>query len=448
MSEVASRRWRFPWPRSLMWQNLLLLVGLAVVIHACVLGVHLLLLRVSVIHTVSVVSNQLKMIDGSLSMIDPGRRSEAIAFLARHDLVAIEGAPPPASDQPIGPRPYAELAGSTIQRSLEPDIRFQWTHPAPGKGPVYWVQLNVAGKETWFRSSFRTSSNGQDPRLVSILLVLGLSALATVVAFFIQRRINRPLRDIGAATRTIREGGGQAHLPQYATSELSGLAEQFNAMVDSLRQAEATRAMMLAGISHDIRTPLARLRLALALQGGESEAMAARCISQVDAIIGQFLDFGHAGNGEPPMECDLNVLVQQTAAEFEAEGHPFALQLRPLPLLVLRPIAMQRVIQNLMDNALKYAGKGLQVSTWMEDGDVHLAVADRGAGLAAAERTRVRQAFVRGADSAGAGGLGLGLAIVERLLQLHGGRLQLLGRDGGGVEARVTLPGVAPGKGG
>ncbi|MGF6418146.1 two-component system osmolarity sensor histidine kinase EnvZ [Stenotrophomonas sp. AN71] len=441
MSEVAPPRWRFPRPRSLMWQNLLLLVGLAIVIHACVLAVHLLVLRSNVLGAAETMAHQIRIMNSAFALVEPSRRDEALTVLRGHGLQAIEGEPPPGSDLPPNESPYALMAGRRVQAALAPDIKLHWAFVDPKGGATFWVRLNVAGRDTWLMSrTDKADERGYNPLAVSLLLTLGLSGLATIVALFIQRRINRPLRDVAAATRRISEGGGQAHLPVYETSELATLAAQFNEMVDSLHQAEATRALMLAGISHDIRTPLARLRMTLALEGGETEAMAARCIGQVDAIIGQFLDFGHAGNGESPVECDLNVLVQQTAAEFEAEGHPFELQLQPLPRQIFRPVAMQRVIQNLMDNALKYAGTGLQVRTWLQGDDMHLAVADRGAGLAVGERSRVLQAFVRGGDAKDVGGLGLGLAIVERLLQLHGGRLQLLAREGGGLEARVALP--------
>lgn len=443
MSETTPRRWRFPWPRSLMLQNLLLLVGLSFVIHACVLAVHLLILQGSVLRAAETMASQIRIMNSAFSLVEPARRDEALAVLRGHGLLVIQGEPPPGSDLPPNESPYALMAGRKIQAALAPDIKLHWAFVDPKGGATFWVRLNVAGRNTWLTSGTdKADERNYNPLAVSLLLTLGLSGLATIVALFIQRRINRPLRDIEKATHLISEGGGQAHLPVYETSELAALAEQFNTMVDSLRQAETNRAMMLAGISHDIRTPLARLRMALALEGGESEAMAARCIGQVDAIIGQFLDFGHAGNGELPMECDLNVLVEQTAAEFEAEGHPFELQLQPMPRQMFRPVAMQRVIQNLMDNALKYAGTGLQVRTWLQDGEVNLAVADRGPGLVAGEHARVLQAFVRGAGASGAGGLGLGLAIVERLLKLHGGRLQLLVREGGGLEARVTLPAV------
>ncbi|HXZ09760.1 MAG TPA: ATP-binding protein, partial [Paraburkholderia sp.] len=164
-------------------------------------------------------------------------------------------------------------------------------------------------------------------------------------------------------------------------------------------------------------------------------------LDQIDTILQQFMDYAGSGERESAQPGDLNALIDQLAADFAGLGHDFELSLGEVPVFPFRPIAMMRLLMNLMQNAVVYGRTGLAVRTWTEADVAHVVIGDRGKGIAAEELEQLKAPFSRGRNARGhSGGTGLGLAIVERIARLHGGTLQFGPREGGGLEARVTLP--------
>ncbi|MGA7986528.1 MAG: ATP-binding protein, partial [Burkholderiales bacterium] len=225
--------------------------------------------------------------------------------------------------------------------------------------------------------------------------------------------------------------------------ELRTVADAFNRMTRDLASMERERAMVLAGISHDLRTPLARLRLGLEILGGEratAEGMATD-IDEIDAVIGQFLDFAR-GEHEGQAVRDLDALAAEVVEGYVRRGKQVSLERGNVPPLRFAQMALRRALANLIDNALRYAGEPVLVRTRRERGATLIEVLDRGPGIPAAEAERLKQPFTRlDSSRGGVGGSGLGLAIVERVARAHGGRLDLLPRDGGGLLVRLTLAG-------
>jgi two-component system osmolarity sensor histidine kinase EnvZ len=165
-------------------------------------------------------------------------------------------------------------------------------------------------------------------------------------------------------------------------------------------------------------------------------------IEDMDAIVSQFLDFAREGSRESTdPAADLNAMVRSLAERYEKRGEQVRLRLRPLPPLRLKPLAMQRMITNLVDNALLHGSPEVEIETAREPHAAVLRILDRGPGIPPAEVDRVMQPFTRlEAARTGTRGSGLGLAIVDRIARLHGGQLKLAPREGGGLEARVELP--------
>jgi two-component system osmolarity sensor histidine kinase EnvZ len=165
-------------------------------------------------------------------------------------------------------------------------------------------------------------------------------------------------------------------------------------------------------------------------------------IEDIDSIIGQFLDFARDQAGEPVEPAgDLNAIVRAVEERYRRRQAPVQARLNGLPPLPLRPAAMQRLIVNLVENALRYAGTEVEIETRLHEDAVSVSVLDRGPGIPPADAERMLQPFTRlEASRSGASGSGLGLAIVQRIAKLHQGRVELLARPGGGLEARVTLP--------
>jgi two-component system osmolarity sensor histidine kinase EnvZ len=228
-------------------------------------------------------------------------------------------------------------------------------------------------------------------------------------------------------------------------SEIRAVARAFNQMKDDLKQAQRERSTFLAGVSHDLRTPLARLRLEVEMLDGrvdaDTRAAIVRDLDDMNAIIDQFIDFARSEAAEPLAAVDLSELARGAAERAARSGAVVQCVLAPVPPLMLRPLAMRRLADNLVTNAARHAGGEIVVRTAVGAGEATLSVLDHGPGIPATMAERLKQPFTRRDEArSGASGAGLGLAIADRIAALHGGRLDLVERRGGGLEARVTLP--------
>jgi two-component system osmolarity sensor histidine kinase EnvZ len=217
-------------------------------------------------------------------------------------------------------------------------------------------------------------------------------------------------------------------------------------MMASLKHLEEDRALLLAGVSHDLRTPLARLRLGIEIGAGDETLRAGMAddIEEMDRIIGQFLDFARGHQRTAHELRDPNEIVRASVERYTRAGRDVRFAPGALPPVPLRPTAWSRLIANLVDNALAYGAPPVEITTYLANGRCVVDVADRGPGIAPGDVDRLKQPFTR-ANSArsnanGVAGAGLGLAIVDRIARLHGGSFELLRRDGGGTIARVAIP--------
>jgi two-component system osmolarity sensor histidine kinase EnvZ len=307
-----------------------------------------------------------------------------------------------------------------------------------------WIKIKVGNQAYWV--VFPPGTRGS----ASIWAWTGWSvfglALAIAGGYLLMLRVNRPLRAVTQAAEQIGAGRMPEPLPENGPAEIRTLSHAFNRMTSNLKQLDTDRAVLLAGISHDLRTPLSRLRLGVemldqaadqALQDGMIQD-----IEDMDAIINQFLDFARESTNEPSRSGeDLNQIVASVCERFCRTGRPVKSLLGKLPPLTLKPTATQRMVTNLVDNALRHGGGEVEVRTESDGDHAVVRVLDRGPGIPEAEMSRVMQPFTRlEASRAGGKGSGLGLAIVERAVKLHGGNVRLLRRDGGGLEVRVELP--------
>lgn len=424
------------WPRSLFGRNLLLLTALVVVVQAATLGAYILMQRPRVIELAVLVASQVNTLDSVLAQVPADGREAFIARINQGGELSVHTDAPAVPDSTPS-APLAQVFVDTLRAHLRQGIAYRWeTNPSAR----LWIHVDIAGQPAWLALPAGRLLFPRQWLTHGLLLLSGIVPLAALVTLLLQHRINRPLKRLGAAARKLGAGGRPERLADDGPTELAAVTGQFNAMLDSLEAMEDSRAIMLAGISHDLRTPLTKLRLSLALGGREEEAQVARYFEQVDAIIGQFLDYGRTGAGERPVLLDLNTLVMQLAGEYEARGITFALSLARVPPMRLRPVAMQRMLGNLMDNAVKYAGKGLEIRTSLGKASVCIAVLDRGPGLREEQIPALLHPFSRG-DTARSttSGTGLGLTIVDRLARLHGACLQLRPRRHGGLSARIEL---------
>ena len=267
--------------------------------------------------------------------------------------------------------------------------------------------------------------------------------LALLVAWLIVSRVTLPLRVLALAARDVGQGKHPDPIPERGAAELRQLAEAFNRMSEDIKRNNAERAEILAGISHDLRTPLARLRLEAEMSVADDEARGAVIddIEQMDAIIAQFLDFARGEGEEGSEPTDINAWVMQVAGTQGRTANPPELLLGEVPAVSIHRRALSRALANLLDNARKYGGDPVTIETSATPSELIIDVLDRGPGIPESEMERLKRPFTRlGNARTDAGGTGLGLAIVERIARSHHGRFDLQPRPGGGLIARLRIP--------
>ncbi|QDQ27828.1 HAMP domain-containing protein [Chitinimonas arctica] len=304
-----------------------------------------------------------------------------------------------------------------------------------------WVKVEMLGQPKWLVIPLGRFKSDSHWPLAASAAVFTLAALAVAALF--AWRINRPLRELQAAAGQLGRGELPQALPEVGPSELKALSASFNRMLADLAANERERSVMLAGISHDVRTPLARLRLGVEMMHDESlRAGMIEDVGDIERILGQFIDFTRGAGSEELQACDPAELARSLVARYARSGCEVELDLADeLPLAWLRPLALSRALGNLIDNARRYGAEPIRLEVQLEARQLCFVVIDHGPGIPAEQLDTVLQPFQR-LDSArrADGGSGLGLAIVERVAQQHGGKLHLANRDAGGLRVTLSLP--------
>jgi two-component system osmolarity sensor histidine kinase EnvZ len=367
---------------------------------------------------------------------DPLRRRGLLAELNESEGIRIYAAGAGEKLEPLPRDPLIDLVAARVKRALGERTRLAFERDGV---EGFWVSFFIDEDEFWVALSRERLET--DPAWHW----LGWGALALLLAlggaWLIASLIDRPLRALTGAAVRVGKGETPEPLPESGPREMRTLAGAFNQMASDLARLERERAMVLAGISHDLRTPLARLRLSLEMAGADksvAEGMAAD-IEEIDAVIGQFLDFAR-GTQEQQQITDLESLIDEIESRYRRLGMALKRMRGGVPPFALAPMSVHRALTNLIDNALRHAGGPVEIKTSSDGASAVIEVRDRGPGIPAGEVERLKQPFTR-LDQArsGAGGSGLGLAIVERVARAHGGRLELLPREGGGLAARLIL---------
>jgi two-component system, OmpR family, osmolarity sensor histidine kinase EnvZ len=311
-----------------------------------------------------------------------------------------------------------------------------------------WIRLPAGEREFWVvvpRTRVET-----DTATALVLWSVVVLAIALLATFLLMWHLNRPLGELARAAAKLGRGGEPEPVTETGPAEIRAVARAFNGMTRDLRRNARERATFLAGISHDLRTPIARLRLDVEMLEGKVDPSVQRGmvsdLEDMNAIIDQFIDFTRTESAEPLAPVDLAELARACAERAQRSGAAVRCELAPTPVLMLRPLAMRRLVDNLLVNAARHAGGEVVLRTAVEGRSAILSVLDRGPGIPAALVEHLKEPFTRlDAARSGSSGAGLGLAIANRVAQVHGGRLDLLPREGGGLEARVVLEISGPG---
>ena len=372
----------------------------------------------------------------ALVSADPFRRRDLLVELNETEGLRVYPATNSEKLQPLPDDPLLLAAADRVRQALGHDTRLAYARDGM---EGFWVSFFIDSDEFWVmlpRERVQARFGVQWLGWGAILIVLAL-----VGAFLIASTLARPLRGLRRAAARLGRGESHQPVPEEGPQELRSLAVAFNRMASDLESLERERAMVLAGISHDLRTPITRLRLALEMSGADTASTDAMNtdIDEVDAVIGQFLDFAR-GDSEEKTDGDLADVLDELADHYSRLGKRVSFTVGALPRLRFAHMGVRRAIANLINTALRYAGEPVEVRAFLEKKNILIDVMDRGPGIPPAEAERLKRPFTRLDDSrSGAGGSGLGLAIVDRMARMHAGRLELEPREGGGLVARLVL---------
>ena len=436
------------WPRSLLGRNLLLIAALVVASQLCaVVLVRQMVLQPRVAQVADGVARNVAALRAGLDVLPPGQRAAFVEAFNRQAAEAERDAGEPPSLRrrtllsPLERRFVQAVARRLDQAEAGGTGQARWRRDGAGLlalrvahgGTDYWLTLPSVFPTREFTGAW-------------LMATVAGGLLALLGAWGLQRHLNRPLAQVVAAARQLSSGRQPEPLPEDGPQEIATVARSFNQMARSLADAERERALMLAGVSHDLRTPLTKLRLGVEIAQAHVDAplaaSMARSIEEMDAIVGQFLDFARLGDGEAACPASLNELARAVAEAQVDHARAVQLELAAVPDLPVHAQALRRAVDNLVENAWRHGAAPVVLRTGTDAAHAWIEVADHGAGVAVDELERLRQPFARGGGAARSGvpGAGLGLAIAERVALAHGGRLELHSTPGAGLRARLVLP--------
>ena len=428
-------------PRSLLARTFLLLAMLVLLTTAAWLGLFRYIeAEPRARETAQLAASAVNLIRASLFAAAPDKRLGLFNEFSTREGIRLLPAEPEDEIEAMPDIRFVRLLERELGARLGPHTRIAASVDGVSG---FWISFRLDDQddeEYWLiLPSERTARN-----IAGHWMIWGMLAfiLAVGVAWLIASRISRPLKAMARSAEAVGRGQRPTPLPVDGAEELSRLAVAFNTMADDLARHEKDRSEVLAGISHDLRTPLTRLRLEAEMSIADETARQAIVsdIEQMDTVISQFMDYARTESGEPPVVYDLEALLATLVERQTQLGRNMSLEISPLPSLALRPTALTRAINNLIDNAWKYGASQVSLSAVAVDEQIRIEIIDNGPGIPADEVERLKRPFTRLENArTNAGGTGLGLAIVERIARLHGGQLELMAAPAGGLLARLSI---------
>jgi two-component system, OmpR family, osmolarity sensor histidine kinase EnvZ len=277
---------------------------------------------------------------------------------------------------------------------------------------------------------------------IFVLWMIGSSLVLLLVATIFLRNQVKSLRRLAAAAEGFGKGRPVSFSKIEGALEVRQAAAAFIRMRARIERQIRQRTEMLAGVSHDLRTPLTRMKLALELLGADPSAVGLKSdVAEMERLITLYLEFARGEGTETPVETDIAQLIEEVAASTQRDGRTATVKQPPRLVVPVRPNALRRCLNNLVANAGRYGGHVWVSSVPVEDG-VDILIDDDGPGIPPEERDRVFQPFVRldSSRNPATGGIGLGLTIARGVARSHGGEVQLEDSPHGGLRARVHLP--------
>ncbi|MEP0356114.1 two-component system sensor histidine kinase EnvZ [Paraglaciecola sp.] len=322
------------------------------------------------------------------------------------------------------------LQGEAQVRISQGEPYLYWINPP--QNPSIWITVPMIG----------LGQGDGSPHLV-YLLMIGILSVGGSLIFV--RRLNRPLQALQDAALLVGKGLVPKPLKEEGSIELIAVTRAFNQMSKGIKQLEDDRALLTAGISHDLRTPLTRIRLASEMLPTDQEWIKEGIVHDIEdmnEIIDQFIDYVRQDQQECMENGNLNDLIKEAVqARNIEENHNITLNLKPLPKVLIRRVALKRVLDNLIENAFRYGSNNIEISSGHDkkNHQLYFSVRDFGPGVPNDCIQSLFEPFTQGDKARGSLGSGLGLAIIKRIVDMHSGHVTLKNHPDKGLVATVFI---------
>lgn len=447
-------------PRSLFGRIALILVGGFVAVQLFTTSIHIserddLVFRIGASRAAARIGDVVRV----LNAVTPAQRTRIMDAIADATLKLTDGVPAGGDSAAAGEE--TELYGAAreaLALALDPGTQFRVIDAQPvNLNPKSWyarefreraglrIQAAVLlGDGTWI-----TAESTNPPRttrwFARLLRNLAIvDGVMLVLLFFAVRLVTKPLLVLAGAAEELGRNIERPPLPETGTVELARASRALNIMQDRLKRYVETRLKALGAMSHDLKTPITRMRLrAEMLEDADLRTRFTRDLDAMQEMVGSTLDYmrGLSDGGEELCPVDLNALISSLKQDAEEAGHTVTVAGESPGPVMGRAQALKRCLQNLLDNALAY-GQRADITVHDEGRTVNVAIADHGPGIPESDIERVFDPFFRveGSRNRNSGGSGLGLSIARNIAQAHGGSVQLRNLPQGGLEATLVLP--------
>ena len=305
-----------------------------------------------------------------------------------------------------------------------------------------WVQVGVQLEGGVLNLSVPQRRLFSSSAYIFLLWMIGVSAVLLVIAILFMRGQIRPIRKLAVAADRFGKGWDAPSFKPTGAREVRQAAEAFIKMRERIQRQISQRTDMLAGVSHDLRTPITRLKLQLEMMGDTPDIRAMKQdLGEMEKMIAGYLDFVRGEGHEQPKLVDLASLLEKLSADIRRQGVEAEIAVEPGVQLMLRPMAFERALSNIVSNAMRYADH-----IWMTlhgaEQRVEIIIEDNGPGIPAELHEEVFKPFYRGeaARDTAEGSVGLGLPIAQDIVHAHGGHIELSQSQYGGLRVRIILP--------
>lgn len=375
-------------------------------------------------------------------------RPELLLDLATKEGLRVQ---PRAANDVLEPLPrsdYWQQVAAEIRKSLGSNTLVMWSvNDLPG----IWVSFELGAEKFWVvfnREELSLTTGSEWLGWAITALILAIVGAGVSVRF-----VNRPLAQLAQVTQQLSRGETPMTLPERGPAEIRDMNIAFNRIVRDIQQAEADREIMLAGISHDLRTPLARMRLEIEMSQMSDEARQAidEDLAQINHSIEQLMEYARPASSAPDEGINISQVIQETyereRPHTETLDGTLSAQIQDGLWAKISAHDLKRIIINLIENARRYGRSPtdnhahIHLKAYQNNQQVIIEIQDQGIGIAEHEIQRLLRPFSRGESArTGVSGAGLGLAIVERLLRQVGGELKLHSTPGKGLRAQIILP--------